>query len=287
MSTEGSATDAPVDAMRHEIQASEFRNVKLPAFWKEEPRLWFIMLEREFAAYGVRADAVKSSAVVRSLDQDTMKIVLDVIEAPPDKSTYNDIKRALIERLARSDEANLRHLLSGLELGNRRPSELLREMSQLAGANVGESALHALWIQRLPGRVQEILSIIDDADLQRLAKVADKTMERSAAEVSAIADFTHAKRDTMADATRDDRPGHQDGELAAIARRLSRVEIELTRRNRNRSKQHFYRRRSASRDDSTKRNGLCWFHHKFAEQSWKCRKPCSWTGPDKRGPEKN
>ncbi|XP_012151016.1 uncharacterized protein LOC105663863 [Megachile rotundata] len=215
-----------------------------------------------------------------------MKIVLDVIETPPDKSTYNDIKRALIERLVRSDEANLRHLLSGLELGNRRPSELLRVMSQLAGANVGKSALRALWIQLLPSRVQEILPIIDDADLQRLAKVADKTMERSAAEVPAIADFTHAKRVTMANTTRHDRPGRQDGNLAAIATRLSRLEIELIRRNRNRSKQRFFRR-SASLEDSTRRNGLCWFHHKFAEQSWKCRKPCNWTGPDKRGPEKN
>ena len=29
---------------RQEVQAHEFRNVKLPAFWKDEPRLWFTML---------------------------------------------------------------------------------------------------------------------------------------------------------------------------------------------------------------------------------------------------
>ena len=58
--------------------------------------------EREFAAYTVKSDAVKSAAVVRSLDQATMKIVVDVIEAPEDKSIYDDIKQVLIDRLARS-----------------------------------------------------------------------------------------------------------------------------------------------------------------------------------------
>ncbi|XP_029054495.1 uncharacterized protein LOC114881795 [Osmia bicornis bicornis] len=112
-----------------EVQASEFRSVKLPTFWKDEPRLWFIMLEREFSALNVKAEAVKCSAVIRNLDQETMKIVLDIIEAPPEKSTYQNIKQALIERLAKSDEANLRRLLSELELGDRKPSELLREMT--------------------------------------------------------------------------------------------------------------------------------------------------------------
>ncbi|XP_029055268.2 uncharacterized protein LOC114882556 [Osmia bicornis bicornis] len=287
MSENESASSAATDAKGQEIQASEFRNVKLPTFWKQEPRLWFIMLEREFIAYNVRADAVKSSAVVRNLDQDTMKIVLDVIEAPPEKSTYNDIKQALIERLSKSDEANLRRLLSGLELGDRKPSELLREMKQLAGASVGEDALRTLWMQRLPTRVQEVLTIIDDAGLERLTKVADKTMERSAVEMAAITERTHANRDAMAD-TRDAGPTWQDGDLAAITKRLSRIEARLTKRDRSSSRHRFYRqRRSNSRDNNAERNGLCYYHHKFAEESWKCRKPCNWVGPDKRRQEKN
>ncbi|XP_076547109.1 uncharacterized protein LOC143305848 [Osmia lignaria lignaria] len=244
---------------RQDVEAPEFRNVKLPAFWKDEPRLWFTMLEREFAAYNVRADAVKSSAVVRNLDPATMKIILDVIEAPEEKSTYVHIKQALIDRLAKSDEANLRKLLTDIELGNKKPSELLREMSQLAGKNVGESALRTLWIQRLPTRVQEVLAIVDDADLDRLAKLADKISERSGvAEVAAISDSNHGTRESR----KDTMPGRQDGDLAAIAQRSG-----------SRSKE-------ASRD-----NGYCYFHGRFGEESWRCRKPCSWNSPDKRRPE--
>ncbi|XP_078051950.1 uncharacterized protein LOC144478100, partial [Augochlora pura] len=161
------AKDAMAAEKRMEIQASEFRAVKLPPFWREEPRLWFTVLEREFAAYNVKADAVKRSAVTRSLDPETLKVVLDVVEAPPEKSTYDHIKQALIERLAKSDEAQLKQLFSGVELGHRKPSELLREMVRLAGANVTENALKTLWMQRLPARVQDILSVVDDAGVDR------------------------------------------------------------------------------------------------------------------------
>ncbi|XP_017878645.1 uncharacterized protein LOC108624098 [Ceratina calcarata] len=173
---------------KNEIQAHEFRNVKLPAFWREEPRLWFILLEREFAAYTIRKDAVKSSAVLRDLDVESMKLILDVLESPTEESSYENIKKALIERLEKSEEAKLCQLLTGVELGSKKPSELLREMTRLAGASVSEKALRTLWIQRLPNRIQEILAIIDDAPMDRLAKMADKTMERAGtAEMIAIA----------------------------------------------------------------------------------------------------
>lgn len=68
---------------KHEVQASEFRSAKLPTFWKNKPKLWFAMLEREFAAYGVKNDAVKCAAVIRHLDTTTMKTVADIIAPSP------------------------------------------------------------------------------------------------------------------------------------------------------------------------------------------------------------
>ncbi|XP_017879462.1 uncharacterized protein LOC108624576 [Ceratina calcarata] len=272
-----------VNDAKVEVQASEFRNVKLPKFWKEEPRLWFIMLEREFAAYNnVKAEAIKCSAVLRNLDQATMKIVLDIIEALPEKSTYQDLKTALIERLAKSDEANLRHLLSRLELADRKPSELLREMMQLAGENVSENAVRTLWMQRLPVRVQEVLTILDGAELDRLSKVADKTIERSTLEVATVAGSSHAKMDAGRE---------KDSELAAIIKRLSRIETQLARRSRSPWRRRFQRRqRSSSRgsnSENAERNGLCYFHHRFGTKAWKCKEPCAWVPPEKKKQTEN
>ncbi|CAK9814950.1 hypothetical protein ANTQUA_LOCUS8293 [Anthophora quadrimaculata] len=124
-----------------EVSASDFRNVKLPTFWREDPKLWFAMLEKEFSAYGVRADAVKTASVLRHLNSNIVRVVADVITDPNNEDTYKKLKDALISRLAASEETQLRQLLTGIELNGRKPSELLREMQTLAGTNVSTSAL--------------------------------------------------------------------------------------------------------------------------------------------------
>ncbi|XP_076545907.1 uncharacterized protein LOC143305606 [Osmia lignaria lignaria] len=170
-----------------EVNASDFRSVKLPTFWKDDPKLWFAMLEKEFLAYGVRSDVVKCASVLRHLDGNIIRVVADIISAPECEDSYRRIKEALIERLASSEETQLRQLLTGIELNGRKPTELLREMQLLAGAKVSASVLQTLWLQRLPTRVQELLAVVDDAALDKLAALADKMIERSSfPEVAAI-----------------------------------------------------------------------------------------------------
>lgn len=148
------------------------------------------MTEREFTAYNVRADTVKCATVIRHLDTPTMKVVADIISAPPTVDSYGDIKNALINRLATSEETQLRQLLTGIELNERKLSELLREMTRLAGTNVTSYALQTLWLQRLPKRIQELLAGLEDMELDRLAELADKTMERSSGQELAVVTHT-------------------------------------------------------------------------------------------------
>lgn len=68
-------------------------------------------------------------------------------------------------------------LLGEVELGDRRPSVLLREMRTLAGTNSTDDLLRTLWLKRLPPRVRELLSILEDVNLDKLAACADKAME--------------------------------------------------------------------------------------------------------------
>ncbi|XP_076622896.1 uncharacterized protein LOC143342662 [Colletes latitarsis] len=99
----------------------------------DDPKLWFAILEKEFAAYGVKSNAVKCTSVLRHLDNSTIRVIADIISAPDCDDSYNRAKEALINRLASSEETQLRQLFSGIELNGRKPSELLREMQLLAG----------------------------------------------------------------------------------------------------------------------------------------------------------
>lgn len=87
-----------------EIQSNEFRNVRLPTFWRNRPKLWFASLESEFTAYRVRSDDIKYSAVVRHLDEQIMLAVADILEQPPSSGKYEKLKSVLIERFSDSLE---------------------------------------------------------------------------------------------------------------------------------------------------------------------------------------
>ncbi|KAK2575154.1 hypothetical protein KPH14_012673 [Odynerus spinipes] len=263
-----------------EIQASEFRSVKLPTFWREEPKLWFAILEKEFAAYGVRSDAVKSAAVLRHLDSSTMKIIADVIASPTASESYTQIRNTLISRLATSEEAQLRQLLTGIELNDRKPSELLREMKFLAGDKVSANVLQTLWLQRLPTRVQELLAVVEDVPTDKLATLADKTVERTNSHL--VASITESKSPPKA---QNELPQLlvEGSEIAELTRRIAQLETIVRSQRTGRLQ---YRGRSKSRDRSRSRGGsLCYYHKRFRTESRKCKKPCSWQGPDKRQQE--
>lgn len=86
-----------------------------------------------------------------------MTTVADLLENPPAAGKYDNLKEQLIKRFADSHEKQLRTLLLGIELGNKKPSQLLREMKTLAGTDATEGLLRTLWLQRLPDRIQQML----------------------------------------------------------------------------------------------------------------------------------
>lgn len=68
--------------------------------------------------------------------------------------------------------------MSEIELGDKKPSQLLLEMKDLAGEAVTDEFMKSLFIQRMPNTVRPVLSISTD-DLQAIAKMADKMLEAS------------------------------------------------------------------------------------------------------------
>lgn len=71
-----------------EINANEFRFLKLPTFWHKQPKLWFLQLESEFLIYRIRSDDIKFSTVIRHLDEQALVMVAEFIERPPCSSYF-------------------------------------------------------------------------------------------------------------------------------------------------------------------------------------------------------
>ena len=73
-----------------------------------------------------------------SIESEILSQVSDVILNPPETEEYTTLKRCLLERFADSEEQRLKKLITDLDLGDKRPSHLLREMKELAGPHVNE-----------------------------------------------------------------------------------------------------------------------------------------------------
>ncbi|XP_008178670.1 uncharacterized protein LOC103307937 [Acyrthosiphon pisum] len=165
-------------------QPTFIHHFKAPPFWVQNPKMWFTQLESRFVTANITDDETKFHYVVGALDADILTYVSDVLERPPVSNKYLKLKQVLTERLSESEEKKLKKLLRDLELGDKKPSYLLREMQQLAGNQLADDMLKNLWLQRLPLQVQAVLTTSTDS-LSNLSKMADKIHEVS--EVSTVA----------------------------------------------------------------------------------------------------
>ncbi len=158
-------------------------NLKIPPFWPADPELWFAQVEAQFSCRRIASQKSRFNHVVASLSPDYAAEVRDLLFKPPNDNPYTALKEQLTKRTALSEQRRLQQLFTGEELGDRKPTQLLRRMQQLLGDRRGidTSFLQELFLHRLPQSVRMVLaSTPEGTDLSTLAEMADKIMEVAA-----------------------------------------------------------------------------------------------------------
>lgn len=266
--------------------------VLLPPYWEHNPAVWFLQAESQFALSGITSQERKFHYVVRALPATAAEEVADILTSfirNPPATAYDQLKAALLERTTASERTRIQQLLSTEELGDRRPSQLLRRMTQLLGSRaqaMDGALLRELFLQRLPVNVQMILATATSMDLPSLASLADKVIEAASvaprvAAVTATPTST-ALRPTPAPADRG-APANVDH----LCDRLEQLIVAATRRNdsahsprpsRQRERSSSRRRNAVSGRSSSPSPGVCIYHRRFGADARRCLLPCSWTG---------
>lgn len=247
----------------------EVSAIQIPQFNRSDPALWFAMCESTFALakpQAITQSVTKYNYIVSILPPDIASVVRDVLMKPDEKDPYAKLKTELINRSGESSQQEIRHLLSGEELGSRKPSELLRNMKRRAETlNVPNTLMKELFLQRLPIRVQSILAAFPDLDLDKMAEISDRILEINPSPTESFA------------VSRSDEQSAEDKLLREIEKLNKR--IDNLYKQRGRSPFRGNRNRSLSRSKSPNRdNSICWYHWRFGSKcrSDKCVKPCSW-----------
>lgn len=230
---------------------------KIPPFWRTNPGLWFAQVEAQFATSNIASDATKYNTVVAAIESSVLSQVSDIILGPPEHQTYDQLKKRLISTFTDSEQQRLRKLLSEVTLDDKKPSQLLREMRELAGQAVPEDLLKTLWTQRLSLQTKAILSA-NEGTLSALATLADKIQEvTTSSNISEVAASSNTSNERL------------ERQIAELTKQVASL---LSNRGRSSDR---WRSKSRGRSGSRINQGDCYYHRKFGDAARKCRQPCT------------
>ena len=249
--------------------------LKIPPFWPADPQVWFAQVEAQFATRNITTQRTRFDYVVAALAPEFATEVRDLLLAPPNAEPYDVLKAQLIHRTAASEQRRLQQLFTAEELGDKKPSQLLRRMQQLlgdaAGPNSDNKFLRELFLQRLPSNVRMVLASAGEMSLEALAQLADKIVEVATPSISSL---------NLSPLTAE--VEQLRSEVAHLKDMLASAQLSSLHQRpaRQRSSSRPGSRSSSPRPSPTpdQPDGLCWYHRKFGEQAHKCTSPCSWSG---------
>lgn len=252
---------AAVAAMAH---------TRLPALWRNAVNEWFVHAEAVFANQRIRADTSRVNIVVSALDQEGVRAILDLVGP---NASYNDVKHRLITTFSVPQAMRFRSIVQPGGMGDRRPSQLLRDMRAVLPDGIGDAALKEFWLQKLP---QTILTVVSgmDGSLQELAERADRVMDASVGrhDISAVA-VPNAN---------DSRLHAIESAILALTKQMATLATSQSQDRVSRSGQDS-RSRATSRSRSRSRphnDAWCFYHNRFGAKAHSCRTPCSYKSSE-------
>lgn len=269
-------------------------SARIPPFWADMPKIWFSQFEAILGPQH-QSEQVKYEMLVSKLAKEELSQVGDLISNPPEQQRYTTLKNRLLKTFQASVEAQFNKLVSEMDLGQQRPSQLLAKMSELAkNSGAAGDTVRNLWLSRLPACVRAILATNKaGTKLDDLAEMADKIMDNLRNGELSVVDATHAHSSATTSATIDvniellNQLRNMSLELKtlrndvnSIGQRQQHVGRGRWRHNRSRSGSR-YRTRTPQRTPQSP-DWLCRYHFRFRDLARRCESPCNWVKSNKQ-----
>ena len=216
--------------------------IKLPFFWTAHPVAWFNQAEAQFNSRSppITSQQTKFWMVVAALDQDMAGKVQALVSTPPSDAPYDKLRAKLLKAYELSESQRAELILFGPHLGDRRPSDLLTEMTNwLASADHADCMLfRQAFLRKLPKEVRVPLGVSQFKNMEELGEQADRLWLEHQAVLQ-----THAVE------SEDNSPVLEPDQVEAVSHKVqSPAELSSPR--------------------------ICFYHGKFGLQAWQCQQPC-------------
>lgn len=244
---------------------------RIPEFWCDQPRLWYVQCEAILAPQKL-CDEARYNLVVTKLGKDVVQQVSDILLKPPDEKKFDTLKERLLKIYEESEMRQFQKLLSEMELGDQKPSQLLRRMRDLARDKMPDETLRIMWQGHLPAAVRGVLAVCEAKDLEHLSAIADKVIETTQPlQVSEVQSTPGSSSST---------------DHSFILAEIAKLSLKIREMEQSRNFHRFRpRSRSSSRNRNTSRRSpsspdwLCVYHFRYRHRARKCVEPCAWKKP--------
>lgn len=254
--------------------------VKAPVFNADDPQLWFAQLEGQFTLSNITTDSTKFYYVLSQLEPQHSAQIRDLIVNPPTTGKYEKLKAELIKRLSASQELKIKQLLMHEELGDRKPTQFLRHLQQLAGPTVPTDFIRSIWCSRLPANLQTIVTMQPNSKLEDVAELVDRINEIVPATRQVAATSTLVPGQV---AYSQPAPTQQSSAIEALTQTVAELAQKLevmssqlrhqSSRSRSRGRYNQNRPRSQSRPREYQ---YCYYHSRFGDRARRCTEPCAY-----------
>src|SRR5450830_2056664 len=192
------------------------RFFQLPEFWETDPVAWFAIAESVFTLRAVTDEEIKYAVVVTDLPKGVVRHVKQLLVNKP-ANPYTAIRTKLLGAHERSKFQRCETLLDMPPLGDRKPSEYMAAMAELAPADTANNGFFgALFLQKLPDDLRIHLADCDIRNHEDLAARADSL-------------WSHRPRTGLVAAATAEEP--EDGIAAVNGRQWSQQKTQKKKKN--------------------------------------------------------
>ncbi|XP_014613739.1 PREDICTED: uncharacterized protein LOC106792103 [Polistes canadensis] len=279
-------TPATADNLVNEV------TVRLPTFMGNMPDIWFQQIESIFKNRRITSDTRKYELVFEALTPDIMEKISDFLRRPPEVDKYSAIKRLLLQRLTDSKQKQILRFLHELQLGDKQPSQFLREMRNLVGDLVHEDFLRTRFLQSMAMNIRTHLVGCIETTLDKLAEMADAILESCGGAYAMAVSHRNTSPEARRQQVTEPRLGALDEQVKEILVKLNALGEDRRRghtgdvshggyggerRSRDRTVRHEQRPRSRTHSGD---KGICYYHRRFGIDAQHCLRPCSFSQMD-------
>jgi uncharacterized membrane protein YgcG len=254
----------------------------LPPFWTENAAGWFAHAESRFRTKRIFDEWDRFDLTVAALSKESIQSVFQLVTSPSEDEPYTALKEGLLHNHQLTDYQRIEKLHALDNLGSRKPTQLLSEMTELCPQGEQQSKFFAfLFLHRLPSWLRIMLGEDDHQDVRALAVKGDRLQ----------ALYGHLQHGTVAavdsaDSAVNAVKGSSRGGKGGFSRGRGRGGSKSQRGGgHSGSGQNADGAAGAAAaagpspaalaQDSA---GLCYYHWTYGDKATKCRAPCSWQG---------